>query len=94
VFVTESKVVAWLQDEVLQRTTAPKRVWGSCRQLARRPAGLGAAARPATDSSDSEPEATNCSAPLKYETIKVYSAAVAELYYTQVSMSLNIAPFF
>ena len=45
-------------------------------------------------SSDLEAEPANCPVPLKYETVKVYSAAIAELYHTQVSMGLNWAPSF
>jgi hypothetical protein len=41
-----------------------------------------------------EVESSHCCAPLKYETVKVYSAAIAELYNTQVSMGLNQAPPF
>lgn len=50
----------------------------------------------ARDSSDSEVEPSNRSGPtpLKYETVNVYSAAIAELYHTQVSMGLNRAPSF
>jgi hypothetical protein len=46
------------------------------------------------DSSDLELKATNCFAPLKYKTVKVYNAAITKLYYTQVSISLNMAPSF
>jgi hypothetical protein len=106
--VTESKVVAWLQDEVLQRTTTSSRVRGSRRRPIRRPQQLGAAMeglqsprnRDGLDSdSDSEAEAeevgsSHCCTPLKYETVKVYNAAIAELYHTQVSMGLNQAPPF
>jgi hypothetical protein len=98
--VTESKVVAWLQDEVLQRTTSSSRVRGS----RRRPIGHALQAELAVegpqspgharDSSDSEAEPSSRLAPLKYETVKVYSAAIAELYHTQVSMGLNRAPSF
>jgi hypothetical protein len=102
VLVTESKVVAWLQDEVLQRTTAPSRVRGSrSRPIERTPQPQLAVEGPQSPghagySSDSQAEPTNRPgpAPLKYETVVVYSAAIAELYHRQVSMGLNTAPSF
>jgi hypothetical protein len=88
--VTESKVVAWLQDEVLQRTTHSNRIRGSRRRPIEEPTQL----ELAIEGSDLEVELTNRLTPLKFETIKVYSAAIAELYYTQVSIGLNTAPSF
>ena len=112
--VTESKVVAWLQDEVLQRTTSSRRVRGSCRQSIGRslqpraaieglqsPGNAGDSSSSDVEGEDGEEEeeeervgSSSRRAPLKYETVKVYSAAIAELYHTQVSMGLNQAPTF
>jgi hypothetical protein len=39
--------------------------------------------------SDVEVESSNRCALLKYKTVKVYSAAIAELYYIQVLIGLN-----
>jgi hypothetical protein len=109
VLVTESKVVAWLQDEVLQRTTTSSRVRGSRRQPIRRSLQPGRSLQPESarggpqlpevDSevdSEVEVEAESSSrcTPLKYETVKVYIAAIAELYHAQVSIGSNQAPSF
>jgi hypothetical protein len=88
--VIESKVVAWLQDEVLQRTTHSNQIRGSRRRPIEEPTQL----ELAIEGLDLEVELTNRLTPLKFETIKVYSAAIAELYYTQVSIGLNTAPSF
>jgi hypothetical protein len=96
--VTEDKVCAWLQEDVLQRTTGRKRG-----RRSRKPKLSAANAGSTTprqlppepeSSSDEESESEGDEGPLKWKTINVYAAAIAELYHFQVSMGLNRHPTF
>jgi len=101
-------VVAWLQDDVLQRSIpargprkGPKRRVG--RPLLSELAAAGARARAGcldavdagSSSSDLEDsEGSNSPKSLTAKTVKVYIAAIAEIYYIQVSLGLNKHPNF
>ena len=96
--MTEAKVCSWLQDDLLQRTIKPYKR-GQRALLGKRKRKLEAeeeeeeeeeaAAGAAGSSSEEKPRAS-----LKYETIQVYLAAVAELYKQQVTRGVNSHPTF
>jgi hypothetical protein len=69
---------------------------GGPRRQAIAPVGAGGEPSGAAGSSaeDSGPEQAGKEGPLKWQTVNVYNAAIAELYHYQVSMGLNKAPTF
>jgi hypothetical protein len=118
-------VVAWLQDDVLQRLLPPKGPRKGPKRRVGRPsqselamegprstprskqagAGTGASAGASTgcldavdtvsSSSDSEDlEGSNSLRFLTVKTVRVYIAAIAEIYHTQVLLGLNTHPNF
>lgn len=56
--------------------------------------GAAAAAGSSAEESELEPLPGEEDGPLKWKTVNVYNAAIAELYHYQVSMGLNKAPTF
>ena len=103
-------MVAWLQDDVLQRLLRPRGPRKGLKRRVGRPsrselamegprskrtgAGAGAGCLDAVDiassSSDSKDlEGSNSLQFLTVKTVRVYIAAIAEIYHTQVSLGLN-----
>ena len=111
--MTEKKVCAWLQDDVLQRTLGPRNARGTRgpagkRRLSKKGKELVALAESYDDDLELDPEMEPDPGSdsgsdtavavegrgLGYATVKVYVAAIAELYRHQVSAGLNRHPNF